>query len=56
VELVNGAFCQYYYVIVPVKKAVSEIGFFGNQNTVCKPTTKKWERTINRLKELWGVD
>jgi len=30
--------------------AVQEIGFFGNQNTVCKPTSKKWRTTVERLK------
>ena len=24
---------------------------FGNQNTVCKPTTPKWRTTVERLKE-----
>ena len=23
---------------------------FGNQNTVCKPTTPKWRSTVERLK------
>ena len=32
-------------------KAVQEIGLFGNQNTVCKPTTPKWRSTVERLKE-----
>jgi len=32
------------------KKAVNEVGFFGNQNTVCKPTTPKWRHTIEKLK------
>jgi hypothetical protein len=35
---------------VPLEKAVQEIGMFGNQNTVCKPTTPKWRYTIERLK------
>ena len=47
--------CEYF---VPVKwiqtvtydNAVYEIGLFGNQNTVCKPTTPKWRYTIERLK------
>lgn len=30
--------------------AVNELGFFGNQNTVCKPTTPKWRHTVERLK------
>jgi hypothetical protein len=38
---------------VPLDKAVNEIGLFGNQNTVCKPTTPKWRTTVDRLKERW---
>jgi hypothetical protein len=40
---------------VPLEKAVNEIGLFGNQNTVCKPTTPKWRYTVDRLKERWHV-
>jgi hypothetical protein len=36
-------------------KAVSEVGFFGNQNTIAKPRAEKWSHTVERLKELWGV-
>lgn len=36
--------------------AVSEYGFFGNQNTVCRPKAEKWEFTINRLKEIWRIE
>lgn len=32
------------------KSAVNEVGLFGNQNTVCKPTTPKWRHTVERLK------
>lgn len=35
---------------VELVKAVHEIGLFGNQNTVCKPTTPKWRSTVERLK------
>lgn len=35
---------------VPVDQGVQEVGLFGNQNTVCKPTTPKWRHTIERLK------
>ena len=52
---------------VPVKwletrseqEAVNEVGFFGNQNTVCKPTTPKWRHTIDKLKRYfhnWDVE
>lgn len=37
------------------EEAVSEIGFFGNQNTVAKPTVAKWVHTVERLKTIWGV-
>ena len=30
--------------------AFDEIGLFGNQNTVCQPTTPKWRHTVERLK------
>jgi len=41
---------------VPMEEAKSELGFFGNQNTVCKPTTPKWNHTVERLKSLFQVD
>ena len=40
---------------VPADKAVREVGFFGNQNTVCRPRTEKWEYTVERLKAVWGI-
>lgn len=50
--------------LVPVKwlhtvdkaHAFNEVGLFGNQNTVCKPTTPKWSHTVNRLKQVWKLD
>jgi len=36
---------------IPLEDAVQQVGLFGNQNTVCKPTTPKWRFTIKRLKE-----
>lgn len=38
---------------VPVTKAVQEIGMFGNQNSICKPTTPSWRQTVERLKVLF---
>ncbi len=35
---------------VPEPEAINEIGLFGNQNTVCQPTTPKWRHTVERLK------
>lgn len=40
---------------VPLEEAVNEIGMFGNQNTVFKPTTPKWRTTVNGLKERPGL-
>lgn len=37
---------------VPLERPVYEVGLFGNQNSVCKPTTPKWRSTVDRLKEL----
>ena len=34
----------------PESKAVHEVGFFGNQNTVCRPKTPKWAQTVEQLK------
>lgn len=36
---------------VPLGQAVYEVGLFGNQNTVCQPTTPKWRSTVERLKQ-----
>jgi hypothetical protein len=35
---------------VPEDKAFNEVGLFGNQNSVCQPTTPKWRHTVERLK------
>lgn len=35
---------------VPETEAVNAVGMFGNQNTVCQPTTPKWRHTVERLK------
>jgi hypothetical protein len=48
--------CEYFVPMkwldtVPIEKAVSEVGLFGNQNTVCRPKTPKWQYTVSRLKE-----
>jgi hypothetical protein len=50
--------CEYFVPVewlqtVSIEKAVNEIGLFGNQNTVCKPTTPKWRSTIDRLKVIF---
>lgn len=38
---------------VPEDKAINEVGLFGNQNTVCQPTTPKWRHTVERLKQYF---
>ncbi|WP_292909674.1 endonuclease NucS domain-containing protein [Niveispirillum sp.] len=40
---------------VPLNQAVKEIGLFGNQNTVCRPTTPKWRTTVEYLKTRFAV-
>ncbi len=50
--------CEYFVSVkwlqtVAIDKAVQEIGFFGNQNTICKPTTPKWRNTVERLKQAF---
>ena len=48
--------CEYFVPIrwlqtVTKERAFYETGLFGNQNTVCKPTTPKWRSTVDRLKQ-----
>ncbi len=38
---------------VPENRAVKEVGFFGNQNTVCQPASPKWRHTVDRLKTIF---
>ena len=50
--------CEYFIPVkwlqtVPLEKAVQEIGMFGNQNSICKPTTPSWRQTVDRLKQLF---
>lgn len=40
---------------VPVKEAIKEKGFFGNQNSVARPVAARWEHTVERLKKRFGV-
>lgn len=50
--------CEYFVPIewldsVPLDRAVQEVGLFGNQNTVCRPTTPLWRTTVRRLKQAF---
>ncbi len=40
---------------VPLDEAVREIGFFGNQNSAARPRAQKWNHTVERLKQRWGI-
>jgi hypothetical protein len=37
-------------------EAYDELGFFGNQNTVCKPTAPRWRSTVEHLKNRFAID
>ena len=41
---------------VRASEAVKELGFFGNQNSVCRPLADRWNFTVDRLKKCWGID
>lgn len=41
---------------VPVAEVIREKGLFGNQNSVAKPRTAKWQHTVERVGDLWGVE
>lgn len=52
--------CEYFVPVewlqtVPKQQAFWELGLFGNQNTVCQPTTPKWRFTVDRLKEKFPL-
>jgi hypothetical protein len=58
-EVNDPEHCEYFVAVewiqtVPLDQAVQEVGMFGNQNTVCKPTTPKWRSTVERLKQHFG--
>ena len=47
--------CEYFVGVewldtVPEAQAATEVGLFGNQNTVCRPRTPLWRHTVERLK------
>jgi len=41
---------------VDPKQAVHEKGFFGNQNSVARPRSPKWDHTVERLKARFGIE
>lgn len=53
-------YSQYFVRVEWVKavsagQAVREPGFFSNPNTVCAPTSEKWQFTIDFLKRRWSI-
>lgn len=40
---------------LPIQEAETQVGFFGNQNSVCRPRVAKWNYTVNTLKSRWKV-
>jgi hypothetical protein len=40
---------------LPISKAIKEKGFFGNQNTVARPRSAKWDYTVERLKKIFSI-
>lgn len=40
---------------VPSSAPIKEKGFFGNQNSVARPTAAKWEHTVERLKKRFEL-
>lgn len=41
---------------VDPRQAIHEKGFFGNQNSVARPRSPKWDYTVERLKKRFGVE
>ena len=37
----------------PLDQGIQQAGMFGNQNTVCRPTTPAWSDTVERLKQAF---
>jgi hypothetical protein len=37
-------------------EAYDELGFFGNQNSVCKPTAPRWRSTVEHLKDKFEIN
>ena len=47
--------CRGISVRLGAEYAIKEKGFFGNQNSVARPTALKWDYTVQRLKKHFGV-
>lgn len=44
---------KWLQTVYDMSDAFNEVGLFGNQNTVCQPTTPKWRHTVERLKTFF---
>lgn len=44
-----------WQVTVSLSEAIKEVGFFGNQNTVAKPKSEKWEHTVAVLRKRFSI-
>ncbi len=42
--------------VEPLTSAVKQVGFFGNQNSVCRPRVAKWAHTVQSLKSRWKIE
>jgi hypothetical protein len=40
---------------LPVSQAIHETGLFGNQNSIARPRAESWLKTIERLKQRFGI-
>lgn len=40
---------------VSLDDAETQVGFFGNQNSVCRPRVAKWNYTVSTLKNRWKI-
>jgi len=52
--------CEYFVPvdwikIVPLEQAIPTTGLFGTQNTVSKPTTPKWQTTVETLRRAFKI-
>lgn len=47
---------KWIYTEEDESKAIKEPGFFGNQNSACRPKKSKWDTTVKRLKQIWNLN
>ncbi len=56
----NAEMAEYFIKVrwirdYPIHQATKQLGFFGNQNSVCRPKKSAWVFTVDTLKKKWGV-